>query len=279
MARADVSRLPREDNNDGHSDPMTTTLRILGCSGGVGRGLHTTSFLLGRDTLIDAGTGAGRLSFDEMLGIERIFVTHSHLDHIAMIPLIVDTVGPYRDRPITLCGPGQVLDTIRQHIFNGQIWPDFATIPTHDSPLLRYHTLDVDETVDLGRARITALPADHAVPAVGYHVRGGSGSLVFSGDTAVCPAFWERVNALGDLRFLIIETAFANRERQLADVARHLCPDRLVEALGLMGPAGPARVLITHLKPGDRQRIAEEIQQLAAPWRPELLVEDQILTF
>ncbi|MGD2140359.1 MAG: 3',5'-cyclic-nucleotide phosphodiesterase, partial [Burkholderiales bacterium] len=32
-------------------------LRILGCSGGIGGTLQTTSMLVDRDVLIDAGTG------------------------------------------------------------------------------------------------------------------------------------------------------------------------------------------------------------------------------
>ena len=32
-------------------------LRVLGCSGGIGGDLRTTSLLLDHDTLIDAGTG------------------------------------------------------------------------------------------------------------------------------------------------------------------------------------------------------------------------------
>jgi hypothetical protein len=39
-------------------------LRILGCSGGIGGALRTTSMLLDHDTLIDAGTGVGDLSIN-----------------------------------------------------------------------------------------------------------------------------------------------------------------------------------------------------------------------
>ena len=63
-------------------------LRVLGCSGGIGgRHLRTTSFLLDSDILIDAGTGVGDLSLAELSLIDYIFITHSHLDHVASIPL------------------------------------------------------------------------------------------------------------------------------------------------------------------------------------------------
>ena len=39
-------------------------LKILGCSGGIGGCLRTTSMLLDEDILIDAGTGVGELSIE-----------------------------------------------------------------------------------------------------------------------------------------------------------------------------------------------------------------------
>jgi glyoxylase-like metal-dependent hydrolase (beta-lactamase superfamily II) len=58
-------------------------LCILGCSGGIGGDLRTTSMLLDDDILIDAGTGVGDLSLQQLAKIDHIFVTHSHLDHVA----------------------------------------------------------------------------------------------------------------------------------------------------------------------------------------------------
>ena len=68
-------------------------LRILGCSGGIGGQLRTTSMLLDQDVLIDAGTGVGDLSMEELARIDHVFLTHSHLDHVTSIPFLVDTVG------------------------------------------------------------------------------------------------------------------------------------------------------------------------------------------
>ncbi|HMV13254.1 MAG TPA: MBL fold metallo-hydrolase, partial [Nitrosomonas sp.] len=75
-------------------------LRVLGCSGGIGKGSSTTSMLLDDDILIDAGTGVSNLTLDELVKIKHIFVTHSHLDHIALIPFLIDTVGCLREFPL-----------------------------------------------------------------------------------------------------------------------------------------------------------------------------------
>ena len=65
-------------------------LRVLGCSGGIGGPhLRTTSLLLDQDILIDAGTGAADLSIDQLAAIDHVFLTHTHLDHIAALPLMI----------------------------------------------------------------------------------------------------------------------------------------------------------------------------------------------
>jgi len=102
-------------------------LRILGCSGGIGGQLRTTSMLLDNDILIDAGTGVGNLSLKQLTRINHVFVTHSHLDHVSHIPFLVDTVGWMRNKPITVHA---TLEILKQHIFNWKIWPDFAQIPS-----------------------------------------------------------------------------------------------------------------------------------------------------
>lgn len=68
-------------------------VRVLGCSGAIARDARTTSFLLDDRILIDAGTGVGDLTLEEMLRIEHVFLTHSHLDHIAALPLMIDSMA------------------------------------------------------------------------------------------------------------------------------------------------------------------------------------------
>src|SRR5215208_5069884 len=146
-------------------------LRVLGCSGGIGgRHLRTTSFLLDSDVLIDAGTGVGDLTLAELSQIDHIFVTHSHLDHVASIPFLVDTVGGMRTKPLTVYSTRATIEILKNHLFNWAIWPDFSEIPTPEAPFLRYEEVMLGETVRLGTRSITALPARHTVPAVGYHL-------------------------------------------------------------------------------------------------------------
>lgn len=250
-------------------------LRVLGCSGGIGARARTTSFLLDHDVLIDAGTGVEDLSIDELAAIDHVFLTHSHLDHVSALPLVVDSVGALRSRPITVHALPETIEALKTHIFNWVIWPDFTEIPHFDRPWMVFRSLSVGTTVTLGERRVRALAANHTVPALGFHLYNDRASLVFSGDTGPNDEFWRQVNAIQNLRYLIIENAFSNREQDLAVTAKHLYPIQLAEELSHL--QRESQVLITHLKPSDRELIAREIDAWAGRFVPKMLEGGDVL--
>jgi ribonuclease BN (tRNA processing enzyme) len=252
-------------------------LRVLGCSGGIGARARTTSFLVDDDILIDAGTGVEDLSVEELARIDHVFLTHSHLDHVAALPLLVDSVGALRQRPIVVHALAETVEALRTHIFNWVIWPDFTEIPHYERPWMVFEPLPVGASVTLGTRSIRSLPANHTVPALGFQLDSGDGALVFSGDSWPTDEFWRLVNAVPDLRYLIIETAFSNRERDLAITAKHLYPIELGEQLKSL--RREPEVLITHLKPSDADTIAREIEAWAGRSLPRLLERGQVLEF
>lgn len=249
----------------------------MGCSGGIGGNLRTTSFLLDQDVLIDAGTGVMELSLTELALIDHVFVTHSHLDHIACIPFMVDSVGFMRDHPLTIYASEDTLDILRQHIFNWKIWPDFSEIPNTQQPYMRYQPIEMGVTTVLNGRKITAIPANHVVPAVGYHLDSGAASLVFSGDTTTNDPLWDVVNKIDNLRYLVIETAFSNSEKELAIISKHLCPSMLAEELAKF--KREAEIFITHLKPGELELTMGEIEDCMPGLSPRMLLNNQVFEF
>jgi len=139
---------------------------------------------------------------------------------------------------------------------------------------MRYQSMELGETVILNGRRITAIPADHVVPAVGYHLDSGKASLVFSGDTTAHDAFWEVINKIQNLRYLIIETAFSNSEKELAIVSKHLCPSMLAEELKKF--QRDAEVFVTHLKPGEVELTMQEIESSVHGRCPTMLLNNQV---
>jgi ribonuclease BN (tRNA processing enzyme) len=233
--------------------------------------------LLDHDVLIDAGTGVGDLSLAEMCVIDHVFVTHSHLDHIACLPLLVDSVGFMRDKPLVIHATDETLGILKQHVFNWEIWPDFSEIPSLHQPILRYESIVLGEAVEIGGRRITPLPANHVVPAVGFQIDSGKKSLVFSGDTTTCDALWAEVNCIQNLEYLIVETAFSNAEKDLAVISKHLCPSLLAEELGKL-KLNP-KIYITHLKPGEIELTMQEVSECVEKFVPKMLQNGQVFEF
>ena len=255
---------------------QTMKIRVLGCSGGIGGSLRTTALLVDDDILVDAGTGVGDLPLEGLAKIDHIFVTHSHLDHVTSIPFLVDTVCWMRGSPIVVYGIKETLDILRAHLFNWRIWPDFSEIPNREKPFMVYRELAVGETVEIKGRRFTPIPANHTVPAVGYAIATSRASLIYSGDTGVNDGLWRAVNDARNLKYLIIETAFSNKEREVAAISKHLCPQTLAEELEKMR-ASP-EVYITHLKPGEGALTMREVSQAAGRWRPRMLENNQVFS-
>jgi ribonuclease BN (tRNA processing enzyme) len=246
-------------------------IRVLGCSGSIAAGSRTTSFLLGDDVLIDAGTGVGDLDLDEMAAIEHIFVSHSHLDHVVSIGMLADSVVRRRRGrpPIVVHALPQTIEALRTHVFNGVIWPDFTRLPSAAAPILAFAPLAVGDRVRIDDARtIEALPAVHTVPAVGYAVHGGNvGAWVFSGDTGPNEALWAWA-AQHEVAHLVIETAFGDDEVEVAQVSAHLCPSLLAGELDrLPASCRRAQIHITHIKPGEVDAVMRQIQAQGRPLR------------
>jgi ribonuclease BN (tRNA processing enzyme) len=253
-------------------------LRILGCNGGIGgQKRNTTSMLIDHDILLDAGTGVADLSIPELQAIDHVFLTHAHMDHIACLPFIPDAAGDLRDQPLTVHASEETIEVLKAHVFNGQIWPDFSVIPSKEKPFVRFNKIKLGQTIKLGSRNITPLPAQHTVPAVGYLLESGSGSLVFSGDTTTNDALWEEVNKLKDLRYLIIETAFSDKDEPLAMISKHLSPRLLAEELKKL-KLDP-KIFITHPKPGQADTILGEVRAKIGQRKVALLRNGQVFDF
>jgi ribonuclease BN (tRNA processing enzyme) len=228
-------------------------LRVLGCSGGIGADLSTTSLLVDDDVLIDGGTGVTELSLEEMAKIRHIFVTHSHLDHIAGIPMLIDSVFEQITEPVVLHARQETIQVLKDHIFNWHVWPDFSQLPSAENPVLRFQVMSPGQQIGVDNRSIEMIAVNHVVPAAGYRVQNGVGCFAFSGDTTSNDAFWAALNRHDNLDLLIVESAFADEDRELSSKAHHYCPQLLADDLKKLQHR--PRLYLTHLKPGSEDII------------------------
>jgi ribonuclease BN (tRNA processing enzyme) len=250
-------------------------MEVLGCSGGIGGERRTSAFLIDHDVLIDAGSGVGELSLQRMAQIDHVFLTHAHLDHIMMLPLLADAVLFMRDRPLQVYALAETCATLRQCVFNGKLWPDYTALPNAERPYVRLHDIAIGQTMALGERSITALPAKHSIPAAGYCVQAGRGCIAFSGDTTWCEEFYNTLNILNNLKYLIIESTFLSANAAAAEKSGHMTPALLAHALQQL-PHG-TRVLINHMESGREEETWQEIIGHCGKYHPQLLQRGEIL--
>lgn len=241
-------------------------LRVLGCSGGIRQGRHTSSFMVDHDVLLDAGSGVGELSLAEMESIRHIFLTHSHLDHSGFIPLLLDSIFDQIQQPVVIHGREATLQAFREHIFNGVMWPDFSRIPSVEKPVVRLERMEPGEQRDIGHGRIvTMLPGTHAVPAAAYLLTSPEGeALAYSGDCTTNDSLWAALNEQPALDHLIVEAAFEDARLELARLAGHYTPELLAADLAKLHHR--PHLWITHRMPDKEAEILAECRARLPDW-------------
>lgn len=231
-------------------------LRVLGCSGGVSSELRTTSFLVDDDILIDAGSGVGELTLEEMRRIRHVFLTHSHMDHFSFLPLLVDSIFPTIREPLIVHGLPATLEALQTHVFNWTIWPDFAKLPTEETPVMGYQTQNPGEVFQDGDRSLEMIEVKHVIPTVGYRVSCPTGAFAFSGDTTNNDNFWQVLNGHPGLDLLIVEAAFANADEELSKRAGHYTPNLLAQDLKKLKHRPD--IYLSHAKPGMEDVIRQQ---------------------
>jgi ribonuclease BN (tRNA processing enzyme) len=252
-------------------------VQVLGCNGSITGKLRTTCYRVDDDLLIDAGTGAGELSLPQAIAIDSVFLTHAHLDHCCMLPMLADAAGNFRAEALTVYALPETIDAIRRNLLNGEIWPDYAALPTPERPYIRFQPIVQGATVELQGRKITALPARHAVPCVAYQLDSGNASLVYSGDTTYCAEFWQALNRIANLKYVLIENTFLNANAAAAARSGHMTASLLVQ--GLRQLQQPVELYIVHMEAGREHDSWREILDAVAEFKPTLLQRGQEFEF
>jgi len=237
---------------------------VLGCYGSQLPGFNTTSFLLNGRVLVDAGTVTSVLTMEEQMKIDHILITHAHLDHVRDVMFLADNINiiSQRKTPVTVMSTPGILRAIKEHLFNGVIWPDFSRIPSVEKPVMAFEPLDVEVRYPLGDFFITAVEVSHSVETVGYIIEFEGGTVVFVGATGPTERLWEMARSRKNLRAIFIETSFHDRLKDMAALSGHLTPSCLDAELKKLRDHAPD-IYLFHMKPlDDLGRIKESVGRI-----------------
>ncbi len=237
-------------------------IRILGCSGGYSKGFHTTSALIDNDLLLDAGTGVGALSCDELAEIDSVLLSHSHLDHVASLCFLVDHRLKNLKRPASVHCLSHTAKMIRENLIGGTLWPDIEEIE-----IAGVKMIEISEVVPYGGfeasgKHFTPLPVDHVVPTVGYALHGKDSIFVYASDMADAEdRFWDWLNTHEGISHLVMDVSFPSHMGEIAVMSKHMTPVMLKERLERLERGQDIQILAAHLKPTYRKELCSELKR------------------
>jgi cAMP phosphodiesterase len=237
-------------------------LRVLGCHGGELPKHRTTSFLVDGVLSLDAGSLCGVLELEELMQVDDVVLTHSHLDHVKDLPLMADLLVGRREKPVVIHASTVCARTLHKSIFNNELWPDFTRIPTRQHPILKIAPFKPGESFTAGRYKVQSIPVSHPVESCGFVVSDGKSSVGISGDTGPTEELWKSFNAAKNLKGILLELSFPNMLQGLADISGHLTPNTLKSELGKLHRKGDVDVLLYHLKPAFHGQLKKELKEL-----------------
>jgi len=161
-------------------------VKVLGAAGSYSHEGKATSFLIGKNIVIDAGNMIQGLG-EECCNIEHVFISHTHFDHIVDLPFVIESYFECRKKPLKVYALSENINILQEHLFNWSIWPDFQkiTLKNSEEKSLQFIPLEYGETVQIDDIEIKAIEANHTVAACGYKIKKNDQAFIISGDTYI----------------------------------------------------------------------------------------------
>lgn len=237
-------------------------ITVLGADGSHSHNSKASSFLIDRSILIDAGNVIEGLGH-ACCNIEHLFISHTHFDHVLDLPFILENHFSCSDRPLKVYALDENIITLREHLLNWDIWPDFEKIELEraDRPVLEFVPVGFGDTIVIDGVEITVLKANHTVPACGYKVQKGSQAFVLSGDTYCNDALIDLIDSDSTITSLLIDVSFSSEKEELASKSKHLTP-RLLETMLSRLRRQDVMICTYHQKPFFVEKIDRELTEL-----------------
>jgi ribonuclease BN (tRNA processing enzyme) len=224
---------------------------------------YLTTFLVNDCVAIDAGVLGLYRSPVEQAAIRHIFLSHSHIDHWATMPIFLINVFGMGAAPVTLHASAIVLEGLRQDVFNGRVWPKLFEMEHEGRRFVNAQTIADGQPVEVEGLRITPVAVDHVVPTLGFIIEDATSAVVIASDTAATTAIWQRADRTANLKAVFLEATLPNDMANLAGVAKHLTTDGFMREMRKL--SRPATFLAVHLSARTRDQVIAELLDQRLP--------------
>jgi ribonuclease BN (tRNA processing enzyme) len=223
-------------------------LTVLGASGtypAAGRAcsgylLEATGGAAAARVWVDTGPGtlANLLRVTDLPGLDAIWVSHLHVDHVSDL-LAANYALRYGDfqptpDPVPVFGPPGWADHVRGFLAAGETDPVEAAFEVHQ--------LSDGERVGLGPLTLEAFATVHSVETYAVRASAGGATVAYSADSGPCHALGRLAE---DADLFVCEAAWPEWPQGAEPI--HLTPQLAGE---WAAKARARRLVLTHLRPG-----------------------------
>jgi len=239
-------------------------LKIELISSAVGSGELSSQFLtsirVNDSVCLDAGSIGFHAEISVQKQIRHVFISHSHIDHTASLPILLDNVFGAHPEGVAIYASAEVELALREDMFNDRTWPDFFRI-SDESPkqLLTFHRLLPNSPVQVEGLKITPISVDHVVPTFAFIIDDGITAAVVATDTGPCESLWPHANAIPHLNAVFLEASFPEELSWLAGTTKHLTPTLFSKEIKKL--TGDPQIFALHLKATHRREIIAQLDK------------------
>lgn len=220
----------------------------------------STSYLINGVVAIDAGSIGLTADIEAQARVAAVFLSHSHLDHVASLPMLLDNVYRMAARPPRIYASRETLDVLTSSVFTRETWMSLDAMTRIEPPFATFEFLNASEPIEVEGLRITPIPVNHVIPTFGFLVEEPGAAVLFSSDTGPTDELWEVANKTEDLRAVFVEASFPNVLAHVANASGHLTAELLATELAKL--RRPVPIIAVHLKPRHAPAVSAELHAL-----------------
>lgn len=210
---------------------------------------------------IDAGSLAMSTDKRQKEQIRDVVLTHAHLDHIAGLPIFIDDLFATLETPIRIHALPEVVQALEDFVFNWIIYPRFTELKNDFGEVMSYFPFEFEQKFRVAHLEFKSIQVNHKIPTTGFVLSDRQSKLAITGDTAEMDRFWEVLNREKHLNALLIECAFPNELKDLAQASHHLTPEDLKKELSKFKHLD-CPIFVINIKPKYRKQILKELKAL-----------------
>lgn len=230
---------------------------------GPGHLQYLSTYIVNEVCAFDAGALGMVGTPTEQAKVDHVFLTHAHLDHIAGLPIFLDTVVDLGNETVDVRASAQVLEMLSSHVFNDHLMPDFLRISRQGPVFLRTAAIEPEVPTCIAGLNVTSFPVHHPVPCVAYIIEEGNRAIAIVTDTSPQEAIWQRLQKIPNLKAVLLDCSFPKAQAKLAEISGHMTTEQFVEQARKLSATAP--VYAIHIKPRFYDEVTQELKEMQFP--------------